>query len=69
MSRVADRMGRIAPFYVMDLLARARKLESEGRTIVHMEIGEPDFDTPARYVTGSPELILIPALALLHRNG
>ncbi len=50
MSRVADRMGRIAPFYVMDLLARARKLESEGRTIVHMEIGEPDFDTPAPVV-------------------
>ncbi|MEJ2452992.1 MAG: pyridoxal phosphate-dependent aminotransferase [Candidatus Thiodiazotropha sp.] len=50
MSRVADRMGRIAPFYVMDLLARARKLESEGRSIVHMEIGEPDFDTPAPVV-------------------
>ncbi len=50
MSRVADRMGRIAPFYVMDLLARARKLESEGRSIVHMEIGEPDFATPAPVV-------------------
>ncbi len=50
MSRVADRMGRIAPFYVMDLMARARKLESEGRSIVHMEIGEPDFATPAPVV-------------------
>ena len=47
---VADRMGRIAPFHVMDLLARARKLEAEGRSIVHMEIGEPDFDTPAPVV-------------------
>jgi aspartate/methionine/tyrosine aminotransferase len=47
MSQVADRMERIAPFYVMDLLAKARKLEAEGRSIIHMEIGEPDFDTPA----------------------
>lgn len=51
MSRVAERMGRIAPFYVMDLLARARALESEGRSIIHMEIGEPDFDTPAPVVS------------------
>lgn len=42
----ADRMGSIQPFHVMDLLARARKLEAEGRDIVHMEIGEPDFPTP-----------------------
>lgn len=47
MSHVAKRMQRIAPFYVMDLLAQARKLEAEGRSIIHMEIGEPDFDTPA----------------------
>ncbi|GAB4359329.1 MAG: pyridoxal phosphate-dependent aminotransferase [Gammaproteobacteria bacterium] len=43
---VADRMADIQPFHVMDLLARARQLESEGRSIVHMEIGEPDFVTP-----------------------
>lgn len=40
-------MGTIRPFQVMELLARARALEAEGRSIVHMEIGEPDFDTPA----------------------
>ena len=39
-------MDRIQPFHVMDLLARARKLEAAGRSIVHMEIGEPDFVTP-----------------------
>jgi aspartate/methionine/tyrosine aminotransferase len=42
----ADRMDSIQPFHVMDLLARARQLEAEGRDIVHMEIGEPDFPTP-----------------------
>lgn len=46
-ARVADRMAGIEPFHVMDVLAKARALEAEGRDIVHMEIGEPDFDTPA----------------------
>lgn len=43
---IARRMADIGPFQVMDLLARARQLEAEGRTIIHMEIGEPDFPTP-----------------------
>ena len=42
----AQRLKSIAPFHAMALLARARELEAQGRTIVHMEIGEPDFDTP-----------------------
>jgi len=40
-------MEDIQPFYVMDLLAKARALEAQGRSIIHMEIGEPDFVTPA----------------------
>lgn len=43
---LSRRITEIAPFRVMDLLARARELESRGRHIVHLEIGEPDFDTP-----------------------
>lgn len=43
---IAERMKHIEPFYVMDVLARARKLELQGRSIIHMEIGEPDFITP-----------------------
>ncbi len=46
MSRLAARMASIQPFHVMALLARARELEAGGRSIVHMEIGEPDFITP-----------------------
>jgi aspartate/methionine/tyrosine aminotransferase len=42
----ARRMAHIQPFHVMALLARARALETQGRSIVHMEIGEPDFATP-----------------------
>lgn len=47
---VADRMGAIAPFRVMAVLAEARRLESQGRDIVHMEIGEPDFASPSAVV-------------------
>ena len=42
---IAARMNDIQPFHVMALLGRARELEAEGRDIVHMEIGEPDFTT------------------------
>ncbi|ADJ27702.1 pyridoxal phosphate-dependent aminotransferase [Nitrosococcus watsonii] len=43
---IARRMEDIKPFQVMALLARARELEAQGRSIVHLEIGEPDFNTP-----------------------
>ncbi|MES9853336.1 MAG: pyridoxal phosphate-dependent aminotransferase [Candidatus Thiodiazotropha sp. L084R] len=46
MTEIATRMAQIAPFYVMDLLARARQMEAQGRSIIHMEIGEPDYNTP-----------------------
>lgn len=42
----ADRLDRIQPFYVMDILGRAKAMEAEGRPVIHMEIGEPDFPTP-----------------------
>ncbi|HEY7656186.1 MAG TPA: pyridoxal phosphate-dependent aminotransferase [Burkholderiales bacterium] len=44
--RLARRTAEIEPFHVMALLARARELEAQGRSIIHMEIGEPDFPTP-----------------------
>jgi aspartate/methionine/tyrosine aminotransferase len=50
MKHVATRMSRIAPFHVMDILARARALEAAGRSIIHMEIGEPDFPTVPQIV-------------------
>ncbi len=46
-------MDKIAPFYVMELLGRAKQLEAEGRSIIHMEVGEPDFATPQHIVEGA----------------
>lgn len=43
--RLAARMRAIEPFHVMELVARAKTLEAQGRSIVHMEVGEPDFTT------------------------
>ena len=45
-SRLSGKARRVEPFHVMRLLARAGELESLGRSIVHMEVGEPDFPTP-----------------------
>lgn len=44
--KIAERMWGIAPFYVMELLQRAKQLEQQGRDVIHMEIGEPDFSSP-----------------------
>jgi len=45
--RVATRMGSIGTESAFEVSARARALEATGRSIVHLQIGEPDFDTPA----------------------
>lgn len=44
--RLAESFARLGSETAFEVLARARQLESEGREIVHLEIGEPDFDTP-----------------------
>ena len=46
MSSVTKRAKEIPPFIVMDVLERAHELEREGRDIIHLQIGEPDFPTP-----------------------
>jgi aspartate aminotransferase len=45
--RLAKRMGSIGTETAFEAAARARALEAQGKSIVHLEIGEPDFDTPA----------------------
>jgi aspartate/methionine/tyrosine aminotransferase len=48
--RLADRMSRLGTETAFEVLNRARALEAQGKEIVHLEIGEPDFDTPANIV-------------------
>ncbi|KXB29304.1 aminotransferase [Dechloromonas denitrificans] len=55
--RPAARLADISPFHVVELLTRARQLESEGRDIIHMEVGEPDFPTPAPIANAAVDAI------------
>jgi aspartate/methionine/tyrosine aminotransferase len=55
--QVAHRMQGISSFYVMELLRRAKQLELQGRDIIHMEIGEPDFPTPQAVLDAGKRLL------------
>ncbi|MBN1904387.1 MAG: pyridoxal phosphate-dependent aminotransferase [Deltaproteobacteria bacterium] len=46
MTKVSGRSQNISSFIVMDVLERAHELEQEGKNIIHLEVGEPDFATP-----------------------
>jgi len=43
---VSNKAKEISPFLVMDVLEKAQELERNGEHIIHLEVGEPDFDTP-----------------------
>ena len=47
---LASRLDQIAPFHVMEILKMAKALEQQGRHLIHMGIGEPDFTAPPAVV-------------------
>ncbi|MDD5320976.1 MAG: pyridoxal phosphate-dependent aminotransferase [Methylococcales bacterium] len=60
--RLAQRIQGITPFYVMELLHRARQLEAQGKDVIHMEIGEPDFATPETVIDAGIKHLLTGAV-------
>src|SRR5436190_1816082 len=48
--KLASRMQRLGTETAFEVLVKARALEAQGKDIVHLEIGEPDFDTPSNVV-------------------
>src|SRR5438445_2255798 len=48
--RLAEKMSRIGTESAYEVLAKARELEKQGKKIIHLEIGEPDFPTPAHVI-------------------
>ncbi len=56
-TRMSERAQQIEPFYVMKILQQARELESQGKSIIHMEIGEPDFPSPAMVVEAGKQAL------------
>ena len=53
----ARRMDHVAAFHVMDIQRRAFELEAQGRSIIHMEIGQPDFGAPEPVRARAAELV------------
>jgi aspartate/methionine/tyrosine aminotransferase len=53
----AARVREIEPFHVMEVQSAARALEAAGRSVVHMEIGEPDFPTPAPVIAAAQRAV------------
>ena len=45
-THISQRATRMPPFIVMEVLERAAELQRQGRSIIHLEVGEPDFDSP-----------------------
>ena len=50
MVKLADRMARLGTETAFEVLAKAKALEAKGKEVIHLEIGEPDFDTPRNIV-------------------
>jgi aspartate aminotransferase len=48
--QLARRMSRLGTETAFEVLNKARALERQGKSIIHLEIGEPDFDTPANVI-------------------
>ncbi|MGA2215258.1 MAG: pyridoxal phosphate-dependent aminotransferase [Bryobacteraceae bacterium] len=55
--KLAERMSRIGVETAFEVLVRARALEAQGRDIIHLEIGEPDFDTPRHIVEAGKQAL------------
>jgi aspartate/methionine/tyrosine aminotransferase len=55
--KLAQRMNRIGVEGAFEVLVRARALEAQGRDIIHLEVGEPDFDTPRHIVDAGKQAL------------
>src|SRR5271169_517430 len=55
--KLASRIERLRIESAFDVLVRARALEAQGRSIVHLEIGEPDFATPAHVIEAAKKAL------------
>src|SRR5579859_361804 len=53
----AERMNHIGQETAFEVLVRARALETQGRSVIHLEIGEPDFDTPGHIVSAAQQAL------------
>jgi len=55
--KLAERMSRIGVESAFDVLVRARALEAQGRSVIHLEIGEPDFPSPPHVIEAAKKAL------------
>src|SRR6478752_5847845 len=55
--KLAERMNRLGTETAFEVLVRARALEAQGKDVIHLEVGEPDFDTPANIIEAGAEAL------------
>src|ERR1039458_9929496 len=55
--QLARRMSRLGTETAFEVLNKARALERQGKSIIHLEIGEPDFDTPANVIEAAVDAL------------
>ena len=54
---LAERMSRLGTESAFEVLVRARELEAQGKNVIHLEIGEPDFDTAPNIVGAAKQAL------------
>tara|TARA_B100000700_G_scaffold40755_2_gene41374 strand:- start:38378 stop:39544 length:1167 start_codon:yes stop_codon:yes gene_type:complete len=57
MINLAERMQRLGTETAFEVLAKAKKLESQGKHIIHLQIGEPDFNTPENIINAGKQAL------------
>lgn len=67
--QVSRKAMTLPPFYVMEVLERAQELERAGRNIIHLEVGEPDFPTPAHICEAASKALLAGETKYTHSLG
>lgn len=67
--QTAARVARIEPFYVMEIMKEAARLEADGRSIIHLSIGEPDFTAPPPVVRAAAAALAAGRLRYTQANG
>jgi len=55
--KLSERLARLGTETAFEVLVRARALEAQGRSVIHLEIGEPDFDTPSHITRAAVEAL------------
>ena len=67
--QLARRMSRLGTETAFEVLNKARALERQGKSIIHLEIGEPDFDTPGMSLRRQSTHCIKGGRTMVHRRG